>query len=159
MDEFVEKIKAEEEYDKKLSEIAKKCINLLDEAETSDRASTYWKIGDLIHRLEESLPPEHKRESYQKRSNYLDRLADKIKESAGTMSMRYIRSIYKYSILLKLDEIDDRIPWSIQFEFMELGKDKKAWEHYSNLYLEKKLTEKMKIRHSINEYKKSKKIS
>ena len=151
--EFVQKIKREEEQYKQLDELADKCVELIRNAESGNLPSLYWKVGDEIYCHERKLP--RQRESYEKKSNLLDRLALKIRRTTGKISLRYLRKIYDYRRLVSATEIDDSIPWSVQFELLELGGNKKLWNHYARLYKDGKLTNKEDIRNSIDKYRKT----
>ena len=151
--QFVQRINREEGQYKQLDDLADRCIQLIRNAESGNLPSLYWKIGDEIYIYERKLP--RQRESYEKKSNFLDRLALKIRRTMGKISLRYIRKIYDYRRLVDETEIDDSIPWSVQFEFLELGTNKKTWNYYAKLYKEGKLTNKEEIRNSIDKYRKT----
>ena len=122
--------------------------------ENSQLASPYWKIGDLILSYENTLPATSRRESFEKKSNYFDRLAEKIHRQTNSFSLRYIRKIVDFRKLVTEEELDDSIPWSVQFEFIELGKNKRAWKHYADLFHSGKMTDKLEIRASIDTFRK-----
>ncbi len=151
--EFVQKIKREEEQYKQLDELADKCVKLIRNAESGNLPSLYWKVGDEIYSYERRLP--RQRESYEKKSNLLDRLALKIRRTMGKISLRYLRKIYDYRRLVSEVEIDDSIPWSVQFEFLELGSNKKIWNYFARLYKDGRLTNKEEIRNAIDRYRKT----
>ena len=151
--EFMQRISREEKQYKQLDELAERCIQLIRDAESRNLPSLYWKIGDEIYTYERKLPRE--RESYEKKSNFLDRLALKIRRTMGKISLRYIRKIYDYRRLVNETEVDDSIPWSVQFEFLELGNNKAVWERYAKLYKEGKMTNKEEIRKSIDRFRKT----
>lgn len=152
-EEFAKKVLKEEDFDKKLKDLALKCSELLKAAEKSDRASNYWYIGDLLVTQDKKLSVKRDRKSYEKKSNFLERLSKEL-----NVSLRYLRAIYDFRALRRKNEVDDSIPWSIQFEYMELGDDRKAWKHYIKLYKSGKLTQKEKIRESIDDYMKTHKL-
>jgi len=151
--QFVQRINREEGQYKQLDDLADRCIELIRNAESGNLPSLYWKIGNEIYTYERKLP--RQRASYEKKSNFLDRLALKIRRTMGRISLRYIRKIYDYRRLVSEEEIDDSIPWSVQFEFLELGKNKKTWNYYAELYKGGKLTNKEEIRNSIDKYRKT----
>ncbi len=153
--DFVKKIKREEGRFKELDRLASQCVGLLEkaQAEGSDLASAYWKIGDLIVSYEKTLPATSRRESFEKKSNYFEHLAKKIHRQRGKFSLRYVRKIVDFRNLVTERELDDSVPWSVQFEFLELGDNKKAWKHYADLYRQGKMTKKEEIRASIDAYR------
>jgi len=154
--EFVQKIKREEEQYKQLDELAEKCVKLIRNAESGNLPSLYWKVGDEIYSYERRLP--RQRESYEKKSNLLDRLALKIRRTMGKISLRYLRKIYDYRRLVSEIEIDDSIPWSVQFEFLELGSNKKIWNYFARLYKDGRLTNKEEIRNAIDRFRKTRSL-
>ena len=154
--EFVQKIKREEEQYKQLDELAEKCVKLVRNAESGNLPSLYWKVGDEIYSYERRLP--RQRESYEKKSNLLDRLALKIRRTMGKISLRYLRKIYDYRRLVSEIEIDDSIPWSVQFEFLELGSNKKIWNYFARLYKDGRLTNKEEIRNAIDRFRKTRSL-
>jgi hypothetical protein len=113
-EEFIRRANKEEEDDKRLDDLTQEIIPLFDKARYDDRAINYWQIGGAINSFRKNLPGRDARESWFMKSNILERLAQKMDRKG--LSRRHLEEMIYFNEHWKLEEIDEKIPWSFYAE-------------------------------------------
>ncbi len=150
-DEFVRRATQEEEDDNHMGELAGMITPLYDKAKDTDRATNYWHIGKVINDFESSLPRRDRRESWLMKSNILERLGQKIDRKG--LSKRHLEEMIYFNEHWKIEEINEKIPWSFYAELAIKANQmhKNTIRSLERLILSGKIRDHKKLRNAIEE--------